>query len=276
MSDIKNPTKQKLEHLLNMKTGYVLDFTNATFQGFILTATGIDVDIRYPQGSKAVRLRIFWQKEPNETVAKLMLEVLDRWQTNELMGGGPSPADQKIYEQVTEELKALTADDSPPTPDEVAFLDKDLGNIDLSAVPVPITFKEVIGQRRTEIELCLKAKAPLAVIFLCGSTLEGLLFAVAEKHPRAYNQAKAAPIKDGKVKLLGEWTLQNLIDVSRELGLVDEDVAKYAHAVRDFRNYIHPRQQIRENFTPRMVTAEIAHKVLQAAISDLAAIQQSI
>jgi hypothetical protein len=29
MSDIKNPTKQKLEHLLNMKTGYVLDFNNA-------------------------------------------------------------------------------------------------------------------------------------------------------------------------------------------------------------------------------------------------------
>ena len=153
MSDIKNPTKQKLEHLLNMNTGYVLDFINATFQDFILTAVGIDVDIRYPEGSKAVRLRTFWQNEPNETVAKLMLEMLDRWQTNELMNGGPSPADQKIYEQVTEELRALIADESVPTPDEVAFLDKDLGNIDLSAVPVPITFREVIEQRRTEIEI---------------------------------------------------------------------------------------------------------------------------
>jgi hypothetical protein len=75
MLDIKNPTKQKLEHLLNMKTGYVLDFTNATFQDFILTAVGIDIDIRYPDGSKAVRLRTFWQNEPNEIVAKLMLEM---------------------------------------------------------------------------------------------------------------------------------------------------------------------------------------------------------
>jgi hypothetical protein len=190
------------------------------------------------------------------------------------MNNGPSPGDQKIYEQVTEELRALTPDDAAPTPDEVAFLDKDLGDIDLSAVPVPITFKEVIEQRREEIEICLKAKAPLAVIFLCGSTLEGLLFAVAEKNPKDYNQAQAAPSKDGKVKPLGEWTLQNLIAVSREHGLIGEDVVKHADAVRDFRNYIHPRQQIRENFTPRMVTAEIAHKVLQAAIIDLAAKKQ--
>jgi hypothetical protein len=273
MSDIKNPTKQKLEHLLNMKTGYVLDFTNATFQDFILTAVGIDVDIRYPDGSKAVRLRGFWQNEPNEIVANLMLEILNRWQTDQLMNNGPSPADQKIYEQVTKELKELTPAESAPTPDELAFLEKNIGNIDLNAVPVPITFKEVIEQRRAEIELCLKAKAPLAVIFLCGSTLEGLLFVVAEKNPKVYNQAKAAPSKDGKVKPLGEWTLQNLIAVSREVGLIGEDVAKHADAVRNFRNYIHPRQQIRENFTPRMVTAEIAHKVLEAALSDLTASQ---
>lgn len=271
MSDIKNSTKQKLEHLLGMRTGYVLDFTNATFQDFILTAVGIDVDISYPEGSKAIRLRSFWQNEPDETVAKLMHEMLDRWQTNELMSGGPSPADQRIFEQVTKELGDLTPDGSTPTPDEIAFLGKDLGNVDLSAVPVSITFQDVIKQRRDEIDVCLKAKAPLAVIFLCGSTLEGLLFAIAEKNPSSFNQAKAAPTKDEKTKPFGEWTLQNLIDVSRELGLVGQDVAKYAHAVRDFRNYIHPRQQIRENFTPRMITAEIADKVLRAAISDLAA-----
>lgn len=275
MSDIKNPTKQKLEHLLNMRTGYVLDFTNATFQDFILTAVGIDVDIRYPDGSKAVRLRAFWQNEPNDTVAKLMMEMLDRWQTNELMNDGPSPGDQTIYDQVMKELRTLKTDDVAPTADEIAFLDKNFGDIDLSTVPVPLTFKEVIDQRRAEIEQCLEARAPLAVIFLCGSTLEGLLFAIAEKNPKDYNQAKAAPVRDGKVKPLGDWTLQNLIAVSRELRLIGEDVVKHADAVRDFRNYIHPRQQIRDNFTPRMVTAEIAHKVLQAAISDLAAIKQS-
>ncbi|MCV7377652.1 hypothetical protein BST11_03250 [Mycobacterium alsense] len=270
MANLKNPTKQKLEHLLNMRTGYVLDFTNATFQDFILTSVGIDVDKKYPDGSKAVRLRSFWQRESDETVATLMMEMLDRWRTSQLMSNGLSPEDQTIYEQAMAELKVLIPDDLVPSADEIAFLDKDLGNIDLSAVPVPLTFQEVIEQRRQEIELCLRARAPLAVIFLCGSTLEGLLFAVAESHPKEFNQATAAPIKEGSVKPFGEWTLQNLIDVSRELGLVGEDVLKHAHAVRDFRNYIHPRQQIRENFTPRMFTAEMADKVLQAAIADLA------
>ena len=270
MANLKNPTKQKLEHLFGMSTGYVLDFSNATFQDFILTSVGIDVDDRYPQGSKATRLRTFWQREDDETVAKLTLEMLDRWQTSELMAGGIAEADLNIYDKVLEELSALQPDEPAPTADEIAFLDKDLGNIDLDSVPVPITFRDVIQQRRAEIQVCLESKAPLAVIFLCGSTLEGLLFAVAEKNPRDHNRARAAPSKDGNVRPFSEWTLQNLIDVARELGLVGEDVAKHAHAVRDFRNYIHPRQQIRENFTPRMVTAEIADKVLRAAIADLA------
>jgi hypothetical protein len=253
-----------------MRTGYVLDFTNATFQDFILTSVGIDVDEKYPDGSKAVRLRSFWQSESDLTVATLMAEMLDRWRTNQLMNSGPSSADQQIYKEAIAELKALIPDDQAPTADEIAFLDKDLGNIELSAVPVPLTFQEVIKHRRDEIALCLKAKAPLGVIFLCGSTLEGLLFAVAESNPKQFNQATAAPVKDGKVKPFGEWTLNNLIAVSRELGLIGEDVLKHADAVRDFRNYIHPRQQIRENFTPRMFTAEMADKVLQAAIADLA------
>lgn len=270
MANLKNPTKQKLEHLLNMRSGYVLDFTNATFQDFILSSIGIDVGKKYPDGSKAVRLRSFWQNESDATVATLMAEMLDRWRTNQLMNNGPSPADQTIYEEAIAELNELILGDLAPTADEMAFLDKDLGNVDLSSIPVPLTFQEVIRQRRIEIERCLRAKAPLAVIFLCGSTLEGLLFAVAESNPREFNQAKAAPSNDGQVKQFGEWTLQNLIAVSRELGLVGVDVLKHADAVRDFRNYIHPRQQIRENFTPRMFTAEMADKVLRAAIADLA------
>lgn len=78
MANLKNPTKQKLEHLLNMRTGYVLDFTNATYRDFILTSVGIDVDDKYPTGSKAVRLRSFWQEEADSIITTLMLDMLDR------------------------------------------------------------------------------------------------------------------------------------------------------------------------------------------------------
>jgi len=45
---------------------------------------------------------------------------------------------------------------------------------------------------------------------------------------------------------------------------------KFAHAIREFRNYIHPQQQVKESFRPRRVTAQIARHVLRAAIDDLA------
>jgi hypothetical protein len=48
------------------------------------------------------------------------------------------------------------------------------------------------------------------------------------------------------VKSLDAWTLSELITVSHALGLLGEDVAKHANQVRNFRNYIHPRQQLKE------------------------------
>jgi hypothetical protein len=68
---------------------------------------------------------------------------------------------------------------------------------------------------------------------------------------------------------LNRWTLSDLIEAARELNVVGEDVSKHAMAVRAFRNYIHPRQQIKENFSPTMFTASMAKQVLLAAISDI-------
>ena len=51
--------------------------------------------------------------------------------------------------------------------------------------------------------------------------------------------------------------------------LVAEDVGKDADHVREFHNYIHPGQQLKEDFQPRAGTAQIARQVLRAAIDDL-------
>lgn len=64
--------------------------------------------------------------------------------------------------------------------------------------------------------------------------------------------------------------LNDLLNCSRELGLLGEDVTKFGHAVREFRNYIHPAQQAKEGFRPRRVTAQVARQVVRAAIDDLA------
>src|SRR5216683_49956 len=80
MSDLTFVEKKKFEQFLGMASGYVLDFSNRTFQEFIMESTGRDIyDPRYEygSGSKANRLRAFWQKEDNKLVGKLMKEMLD-------------------------------------------------------------------------------------------------------------------------------------------------------------------------------------------------------
>ncbi len=47
--------------------------------------------------------------------------------------------------------------------------------------------------RFEEIEKCLKVDASLAVIFLVGSTLEGILLGIATKYPQEFNKAKSSP-----------------------------------------------------------------------------------
>jgi hypothetical protein len=80
MSNLTFLEKRKFEQLLGMGTGYVLDFTNRSFADFVLDSTGRDIyDSRYDygSGSKANRLRAFWQKEENDVVGKLMGDMLD-------------------------------------------------------------------------------------------------------------------------------------------------------------------------------------------------------
>jgi len=80
MSDLSFNEKRQFEKLLDMSSGYVLDFTNRTFEEFIKDSSGRSIyDARYDNlsGSKAHRLRMFWQKEDNRTVGKVMSDMLD-------------------------------------------------------------------------------------------------------------------------------------------------------------------------------------------------------
>lgn len=105
---------------------------------------------------------------------------------------------------------------------------------------------------------------------MCGSTLEGILLGIAIKYPQKFDQANNAPKdKNEKIIQLHEWRLNNLIDVSKEVGLLGDDVKKFSHALRDFRNYIHPYQQSSSNFNPDEHTGKICWQVLQAAIDQL-------
>jgi hypothetical protein len=80
MSDLKFLEKEKLEKIYDMSSGYVMSFSNRTFQAFILESVGKNIyDSKYEVSgdSKANRLRAFWQLEPNFVVGKLTKDLLD-------------------------------------------------------------------------------------------------------------------------------------------------------------------------------------------------------
>ena len=153
---------------------------------------------------------------------------------------------------------------------ESDFLKREFNDIDIKALGLESPVTSVLELRLKEMEKCFTANAPLSVIFLAGSTLEGILLGLAIKYPRHFNTAKSSP-KDsnGKIKQFHEWSLSAFIDVSKEIGLIESDTHKFSHALRDFRNYIHPFEQMSSGFNPRENTAKICLQVLKSAIHDI-------
>jgi len=161
----------------------------------------------------------------------------------------------------------LHDNNTEPVVSEDKFLEKEFEDISIGAIGLDGTVTQTLERRLEEIKKCLNAKSALAVIFLSGSSLEGILLGVALKLPKEFNTANsAAKDKEGKVKQFPEWTLAQLINTAYELRLIDEDVKKFSHSLRDFRNYIHPYQQVSSGFNPDEHTAKICFQVLKAGI----------
>lgn len=82
MSDLTVIEKRKLERALGMSSGYVLNFSNRTFSEFFLDSVGINIydnKYNYDSGSKANRMRAFWDKESNYLVGKVLELIFEEW-----------------------------------------------------------------------------------------------------------------------------------------------------------------------------------------------------
>jgi len=257
-----------------MGSGYVLDFSNRSLQDFILTCCKKDIfNDRYNQGSgsKANRLRAFWDIELDSVVGKVLTEMLEYWRTQKAYSDTGIPKGEEVlYHDCLVIAQRLSGKVVKAESSEEEFLQKEYKTISVSALNIDGNVGDVVKQRIKEIDICMKAKAPLASIFLAGSTLEGILLSTAISNPKVFNQSNSAPKdKEGKVLKLNEWKLSQLIDVACEIGYLDLDIKKFSHSLRDFRNYIHPYEQALAGFNPDDDTAQICWQVLKAAISDL-------
>lgn len=171
---------------------------------------------------------------------------------------------------IDQELKKEKANTDRNELTEQDFLSKEY-NIDIKNLNLSTQINDIIQNRLDEIKLGINSNLPLATIILIGSTLEGILLDVALKYPKMFNTSNATPKdnKTGKPRIFPDWTLKDFIDVSREIGILKEDVKKFSHVVREFRNYIHPYEQMSKAFSPDLNTAKICFQVLKAAICQI-------
>jgi hypothetical protein len=273
MSSLTATDKRYFETLLNMGSGYVLDFTDATFAEFFRQSAKIDIHSKKYQiygTSKAKKMRSFWEQESDEVVVKVLSEILDLYETECDLSG--QKISEPAYGKCREILKRLIGKKAEPKINsEDDFLDKEIQLPSLQKIALEPLVLTIIEARLKEAQRALKANANLSVIFLCGSALEGVLLGVAQRNPAKFNQTKCCPKdKDGKTRQFHEWSLAQLIDAACEIDLIKLDVKKFSHSLRDFRNYIHPYQQMASGFSPDEHTARLCFQVLKAALASLA------
>ncbi|MGB3608332.1 abortive infection family protein [Psychroserpens sp.] len=82
MAELNYKEKFTIEKLFDMPTGYVMDFSNRTFEQFIYDSVKVNIYSEkyfYDSGSKANRLRAFIKEEPSYKVGQLISALLDYW-----------------------------------------------------------------------------------------------------------------------------------------------------------------------------------------------------
>lgn len=273
MNKLTQIDKIYLEKILDMSGGYVLNFTDRTFDDFF-GQYGIDIHgpkYRTYGTSKAKKMRSFWDQESDVLVGQILSEMLDRYQASCDIDG--KVVDERILERARHIVARLLgiAQEARPEKTAQSFLREKFAIPDIRNLPVEPTVVPIIESRLVEAQKTLEAGAYLSVVVLCGSILEGVLLGTAQNYPAQFNKSTASPKeRDGRVKRFHKWRLSEFIDVATNLEILKPDVQKFSHGLRDFRNYIHPYQQMSSGFTPDEHTARVCIQVLNAALASVA------
>lgn len=116
MGGLTHIEKQKLERELSMGGGYVLDFSNRTFEEFFREVVGVaiyDAQFSEGSGSKANRMRAFWRIASGKQLQLMLNGLLEGWS---LYAKGPIPDSARtLLQQINTRLAGgAVAPQAPP------------------------------------------------------------------------------------------------------------------------------------------------------------------
>lgn len=271
MSNLSGADRRCLEIVFGMDSGYVLDFSDARF-GQFFDCYGVDIHgARYQVHgpSKANKMRVFWDRESDELVGKVLFGLLDVCEvlfSPEVLERDATAL--KKSRAIAARLSGISSETDSQTGEGGS--NREIEIPDIEGLPVAPAVAEIIQERLDEAQACLSVGAHLAAVFLCGSVLEAVLLGAAKIEPERFNRSRRSPKSaHGKVKDFRDWSLAQLIDVAYDIGLLKLDSLRFSHTLRYFRNYIHPEQQLKEEFKPDRYTSEGCFQALKTALADL-------
>ncbi len=125
--------------------------------------------------------------------------------------------------------------------------------------------RKIVERDYSEIQRALIAGCNKSVIILAGSAIEAILVdCLLADEARARGSRKAPTETD-----IRRWDLNDLINVGVDLNIVTIGVEKLSHSVRQYRNLVHPGNEIRNNLVFDKEEAKIAVEVLHIIHRDL-------
>jgi hypothetical protein len=130
-------------------------------------------------------------------------------------------------------------------------------------------FIEVLKARWYEANICNSHRLYLSSLTLLGSILEGSLYSLCKQNYKIANQSNSSPKdSDKKVKMLKDWTFEELINVAIDLKWIKSDISGLSKHIKEFRNFIHIRLQIEKNIEFRESQVNVSLAILHSILKD--------
>jgi hypothetical protein len=273
MAPIRLVDMQVIESVLGMGGGFVLPgvLSDAKFTQFF-AEHGVNIDdAQYmadgDSNSKAKRMRRFLSSAAPELAANVLEGLLEL----RLIEGGLDPNERDLYQKVVARLRGgqtSSAATQAPSNAEDELMKRAFDPAKFGKLPVDGPIAKLLVDRMEEAQRNLASSSFLSAIIMCGSVLEAMCLGYGNQRMKDVNVAYAK--RYGKTPpLFREWKLVQWIEVLEDLGVFQPTIATFGQGLREFRNFIHPGEQLAAGFNADAHAARISFHVVVAAAEDI-------
>ena len=104
-----------------------------------------------------------------------------------------------------------------------------------------------------------------SVVVMCGSILEAILYDILSRPQNKSKALNSSKAPRGKNFDEGKWSLHDLIEVAVDVGILPQERANTIdQVIRNYRNFVHPKKEIRSQYSCTEAEAYMARGMLDS------------